>query len=103
MKHAHNKVLSSIIVVAFIIVGFIAVLTFLYVPTTLAYQNIPYITLVMIILLIVMWGLLLILMSKTGYHDSYADPIQILKSRYARGEITKKQYLEMSKDISAKH
>jgi uncharacterized membrane protein len=99
MKHVHNKILSSIIVAAFIIVGFIAIITFLYVPTTYSYSNIPIVTLVMIVLLIVMWGMLLVLMSKTGYSDSTVDPMLILKSRYAKGEISKKEFMEKTKDI----
>ncbi len=102
MKHVHNKILSSIIVAAFIIVGFIAIITFLYVPTTYSYSNIPVVTLVMIVLLIIMWGMLLVLMSKTGYSDSTVDPMLILKSRYAKGEISKKEFMEKTKDIKGR-
>ncbi len=102
MKHVHNKILSSIIVAAFIIVGFIAIITFLYVPTTYSYSNIPIVTLVMIVLLIIMWGMLLVLMSKTGYSDSTVDPMLILKSRYAKGEISKKEFMEKTKDIKGR-
>ncbi len=102
MKHMHNKILSSIIVAAFIIVGFVAIITFLYVPATYSYSNIPVVTLVMIILLIIMWGMLLVLMSKNGYHDSTVDPMLILKNRYAKGEISKKEFMEKTKDIKGK-
>ncbi|MEM0200893.1 MAG: SHOCT domain-containing protein [Candidatus Micrarchaeaceae archaeon] len=102
MKHTHNKILSSIIVAAFIIVGFIAIITFLFVPANSSYANVPLVTLVMIILLIIMWGLLLILMSKNGYHDIIEDPMLILKNRYAKGEISKKEFQDKIKDIKGK-
>ena len=34
-----------------------------------------------------------------GYGGSYADPKQILKRRYARGDITKEQFEQMMRDL----
>jgi len=41
-------------------------------------------------------------MNKSSYsaHTSYNDALDILKRRYASGEITKDQFEEMKKDIS---
>ena len=38
---------------------------------------------------------------RRGYHNGgyYADPRQILKRRYARGEITKEQFDQMMRDL----
>jgi uncharacterized membrane protein len=35
-----------------------------------------------------------------GHHGYYEDPLEILKHRYAKGEITREQYEEMKKDLS---
>lgn len=102
MKHVHNKILSSVIVAAFIIVGFVAILSFLFIPAGYTYSNIPVFTIVMVILLIIMWGMLLVLMAKAGYHDYAEDPLKILKARYARGEISKKEFLDKTKDINSR-
>lgn len=51
--------------------------------------------------MILFWGAfiwLIIWLLKQNKSTS-ENPIEILKKRYAKGEITKKQYVEMKKDI----
>ena len=100
MKQIHNKILSSAVVAAFILVGFITIMSLLYIP--IGSTSISGVMLVMLVFLILLWGMLLILMAKANYHNASNSPEMILKNRYANGEISKKEYLSMLKDIQIK-
>ncbi len=101
MKQVHNKLISSVIVAIFILIGFIAIVSLLYFP--ISYGSISSIMIVILIFMILLWGMLLILMAKADYHGAaYDEPIKILKAKYANGDISKKEYLSKLKDISGK-
>ncbi len=102
MKQSHNKLISSVIVAVFILVGFVAIISLLYFPIT--YGSISSLMIVMLVFLILLWGMLLILMAKADYHGSgsQGNAIDILKNRYASGEISRKEYLSRLNDISKK-
>lgn len=100
MKQMHNKILSSVVVAAFILVGFITIMSLLYIP--IGSTSISGVMLVMLVFLILLWGMLLILMAKANYHSASNSPEITLKNRYANGEISKKEYLSMLKDIQTK-
>ncbi len=56
-----------------------------------------------IILVIIIWGVIKIVSSTSNkpQHHSGDDALEILKKRYARGEITKEQYDQMRKDLQS--
>ncbi|MFQ6109410.1 MAG: SHOCT domain-containing protein [Candidatus Aminicenantales bacterium] len=51
------------------------------------------------VLLIIVLARLIQGPEKKGYPPSREDPLEILKRRYARGEITKEQFEQMKKDL----
>ncbi len=59
------------------------------------------------VIMVVIWGGLIALavwivmkLVRSGRETSSASPIEIAKSRYARGEITKEQFEQLKKDLS---
>lgn len=64
-----------------------------------------------VILFIIFWGGIIALIvwgvrsvARGGHHETYHESrnnaLDILKERYAKGEITKEQYEQMKKDLS---
>jgi putative membrane protein len=55
----------------------------------------------MIIFWIVIIGVIFYLINKNGNKEIFRNrtPLDILKERYAKGEITKEEYEEMKKDL----
>lgn len=54
------------------------------------------------ILNILFWAVIIyvfVMIFKSSAHHQKKDPIQILKERYAKGEITKEQFESMKKDL----
>ncbi|MBN2401368.1 MAG: SHOCT domain-containing protein [Spirochaetes bacterium] len=51
------------------------------------------------ILLLIGFGVYYLVKNKGANQDSNEMPLDILKKRYARGEITKKEYEQMKNDL----
>lgn len=56
-----------------------------------------------IVLVIIVWGIIKIVSSNSNkpQHKQDENALDILKKRYAKGEITKEQYDQMRKDIQS--
>jgi putative membrane protein len=55
-----------------------------------------------IIWAVIIWGIVMIVRGIHHHHGMGGEPesVEILKQRYAKGEITKKEFEEMKKDIA---
>lgn len=59
-----------------------------------------WIYLIVLILFFVIAGIYLTQQKKDHPEDAEDDPVNILKKRYARGDITRQEYEEMKKNLS---
>lgn len=48
---------------------------------------------------LIIWFIISLISKSTGVKSSESEAMKILKSRYTKGELTKKQYQEMKKNI----
>ncbi len=57
------------------------------------------------IMMIVLWGLVIVgvvalIRMASGSHSAPDTPLEILRRRYARGELTKEQFEEMKRNVA---
>ncbi len=51
-----------------------------------------------LIIALVVW--LIVRLTRSGQQSAPQDPLEIAKARYAKGEITKKEFEQLKKDLS---
>ena len=51
-----------------------------------------------LIIALVVW--LIVRVTRSGQQSASQDPLEIAKARYAKGEITKKEFEQLKKDLS---